>query len=506
MVQRGLNMDQRSWFNQLYRNEPPGPMIPNNAPPMPMDMGGGGMVGYEPQQVQNPIGAFDDPIRLGMAKLRKSEIKPTEYVASETKPDVLEHAKVEDDSKSLLDSHIKSLADHANAGMSVSSDNNRIGSIEDMYGLNVYRPKSTGEKVMDFIGGFAPTVIAGLGSMADPDNGAYGLGSTDAALKQLNFYQNQAQNDKNKALDIRAGLLKDDDLLGAYGKTRNAYESPNPPSMEVDRYLMQQLMQNQAMKKTPADFQPYLLETYDPETGQYDMNKSLTNWRTDRNLQREISNQYKDIYAQLAIQRLKDAQDRFNEGLKDKQDARTDKRLAEFQKKIQPAQALYDSFNEVEAALGYKLDDYNDLNSPQGTVAGKEAEVPGTFTPLGRVSLSQAARTLDDAVQRVLNKDIRAEAGLNQTAQEAARLKVEMGQGKLRTKENYLNGLKRLKTAMALDMRNTEYAYKDIVDKYEGTSSKNAKKLLDLHDLKDWALSNPNDPDAQFVIKKYKLK
>lgn len=287
-------MDQRSWFNQLYRNEPPGPMIPNNAPPMPMEMGGGGMVGYEPQQVQNPIGAFDDPIRLGMAKLRKSEIKPTEYVASATKPDVLEHAKVDSDSKSLLDSHIKSLADHANAGMSVSSDNNRIGSIEDMYGLNVYRPKSTGEKVMDFIGGFAPTVIAGLGSMADPDNGAYGIGSTDAALKQLNYYQTQAQNDKNKALDIRAGLLKDDDLLGAYGKTVNAYQSPNPPSMEVDRYLMQQLMQNQAMKKTPADFQPYLLSTYDEATGSYDMPTALKAWNEERLLKIEMDRAYKN--------------------------------------------------------------------------------------------------------------------------------------------------------------------------------------------------------------------
>lgn len=287
-------MDQRSWFNQLYRNEPPGPMIPNNAPPMPMDMGGGGMVGYEHQQVQNPIGAFDDPVRLGMAKMRRTEIKPTEYVASETKPDVLEHAKVEDDSKSLLDSHIKSLADHANAGMSVSSDNNRIGSIEDMYGLNVYRPKSTGEKVMDFIGGFAPTVIAGLGSMADPDNGAYGIGSTDAALKQLSFYQNQAQNDKNKALDIRAGLLKDDDLLGAYGKTVNAYQSPNPPSMEVDRYLMQQLMQNQAMKKTPADFQPYLLSTYDEATGSYDMPKALDAWNKERLLRMQMDQAYKN--------------------------------------------------------------------------------------------------------------------------------------------------------------------------------------------------------------------
>lgn len=287
-------MDQRSWFNQLYRNEPSGPMIPNNAPPMPMDMGGGGMVGYEPQQVQDPIGAFDDPIRLGMAQMRKSQIKPTEYVASETKPDVLEHAKVEDDTKSLLDSHIKSLADHANAGMSVSTDNNRIGSIEDMYGLNVYRPKSTGEKVMDFIGGFAPTVIAGLGSMADPDNGAYGIGSTDAALKQLSFYQNQAQNDKNKALDIRAGLLKDDDLLGAYGKTVNAYQSPNPPSMEVDRYLMQQLMQNQAMKKTPADFQPYLLSTYDEATGSYDMPKALDAWNKERLLRMQMDQAYKN--------------------------------------------------------------------------------------------------------------------------------------------------------------------------------------------------------------------
>lgn len=287
-------MDQRSWFNQLYRNEPSGPMIPNNAPPMPMDMGGGGMVGYEPQQVQDPIGAFDDPIRLGMAQMRKSQIKPTEYVASETKPDVLEHAKVEDDTKSLLDSHIKSLADHANAGMSVSTDNNRIGSIEDMYGLNVYRPKSTGEKVMDFIGGFAPTVIAGLGSMADPDNGAYGIGSTDAALKQLSFYQNQAQNDKNKALDIRAGLLKDDDLLGAYGKTVNAYQSPNPPSMEVDRYLMQQLMQNQAMKKTPADFQPYLLSTYDEATGSYYMPKALDAWNKERLLRMQMDQAYKN--------------------------------------------------------------------------------------------------------------------------------------------------------------------------------------------------------------------
>lgn len=261
---------------------------------MPMDMGGGGMVGYEPQQVQDPIGAFDDPIRLGMAQMRKSQIKPTEYVASETKPDVLEHAKVEDDTKSLLDSHIKSLADHANAGMSVSTDNNRIGSIEDMYGLNVYRPKSTGEKVMDFIGGFAPTVIAGLGSMADPDNGAYGIGSTDAALKQLSFYQNQAQNDKNKALDIRAGLLKDDDLLGAYGKTVNAYQSPNPPSMEVDRYLMQQLMQNQAMKKTPADFQPYLLSTYDEATGSYDMPKALDAWNKERLLRMQMDQAYKN--------------------------------------------------------------------------------------------------------------------------------------------------------------------------------------------------------------------
>lgn len=486
-------MDQRSWFNQLYRNEPPGPMIPNNAPPMPMEMGGGGMVGYEPQQVQNPIGAFDDPIRLGMSKLRKSEIKPTEYVASATKPDVLEHAKVDSDSKSLLDSHIKSLADHANAGMSVSSDNNRLGSIEDMYGLNVYRPKSTGEKVMDFIGGFAPTVIAGLGSMADPDNGAYGLGSMDAALKQLNYYQTQAQNDKNKALDIRAGLLKDDDLLGAYGKTVNAYQSPNPPSMEVDRYLMQQLMQNQAIKKTPADFQPYLLSHYDPQTGQYDFDKAVKGWSAAK----ESNDWWKPFQAQMAIDRYELSKHNFDETLKQRKQSEDERRLSQLEKRLSPAQGVYQSISELEGMLGSELEDYDP----------KKTNSPGVHVPgLGFVPTSFNALKLDDSIQRILNTKIKEESGLNQTMNEVARQKKAYSLGKLNTEEQKFQAIQSIKRALAADMRNTEAGYSDVVETYSGVKSSSMQKSLDFIDDMNWAKANPNNPTAREFLNKYKLK
>lgn len=135
--------------------------------------------------------------------------------------------------------------------------------------------------------------------------------------------------------------------------------------------------------------------------------------------------------------------------------------------KLSGTQDIKIALDNVEAQLGFRLDDYD---TASGTVAGKPVDLPGVNVPgVGPVrAFSPEGRILNSAISRVFNVELKDRSGAAVTNPEMQRLKEEFSTGKFNTEREQIDALKRYRRAAAAEMAQREAAFKpDIVQKIQ---------------------------------------
>lgn len=218
----------------------------------------GSMLGQ--QQPQAPsMTNFGDPNMARVAtKKRNSAIVPTEYVASDKKEGQLDN-----------------VAEPSSMGGGYSGR-----SIEQAFGLG--NDVSTKQQVLSGVLGFAKPLLAGLGELSDPDQGNFGGAAVRQGLRDLDTWGTQDQTARLKQQQIRYGLMKDDDLNRAYAMTEAQFGQPGSPAIPYDALLAQNVSRLQQFSKMPSDFNPYLLNNYDEQSGDYNVDQAIRSWERNK--------------------------------------------------------------------------------------------------------------------------------------------------------------------------------------------------------------------------------
>lgn len=127
--------------------------------------------------------------------------------------------------------------------------------------------------------------------------------------------------------------------------------------------------------------------------------------------------------------------------------------------KLSGTQDIKIALDNVEAQLGFRLDDYD---TASGTVAGKPVDLPGVNVPgVGPVrAFSPEGRILNSAISRVFNVELKDRSGAAVTNPEMQRLKEEFSTGKFNTEREQIDALKRYRRAAASEMAQREAAFK----------------------------------------------
>ncbi len=173
-------------------------------------------------------------------------------------------------------------------------------------------------------------------------------------------------------------------------------------------------------------------------------------------------------YQQFLMEMRRRDQQRDAEAAQAKRQQGIDDRVTKLSDKVAPMQTIMNTFNEVDAKLGFDLDTYDPKsNRAINAKTGKDeaVDLPGVSMPLlGRVGFyDKKARGVDDVISRVFNVELKDRSGAAVTSQELQRLQAEFSSGKFNTEEEKLDALQRYKRAAMIAMENAERGFADDV-------------------------------------------
>jgi hypothetical protein len=165
--------------------------------------------------------------------------------------------------------------------------------------------------------------------------------------------------------------------------------------------------------------------------------------------------------AQEQYHMRKDTQDRDDRIRKE-----TDEKVANYQKSTEPLKSQLDDIAKVERELSFPLEKYD---SKTGTVDGKKIDLPGvSIPPFGRVTAYDTrAQDLQIAMDLIINKDIKDNAGSAVSSGEMERIKRRWAMGAFNTEEQMIGALRDYKAATQRELQRVEAVYKpEIRDQY----------------------------------------
>lgn len=142
----------------------------------------------------------------------------------------------------------------------------------------------------------------------------------------------------------------------------------------------------------------------------------------------------------------------------ERKEVKTNQYVEKLQNKLTPLQEINTSLSGVENKMGFTLDEYD----PETNKAkGKAVDLPGISVPgLGRIKFySGDARSLDNAMTKVFNVELKDRSGAAVTTPELARLRDEFSEGKFNTESEKIAALKEYKRLAGLAMKNVEAGY-----------------------------------------------
>lgn len=155
------------------------------------------------------------------------------------------------------------------------------------------------------------------------------------------------------------------------------------------------------------------------------------------------------------------------------------------------AQDVHNTLGEIDEILGVNVDE---LKVEKGKVLNKEGkplDLPGVSIPgIGRINAhSDKAQTLESAMGRIFNKELKDRSGSAVTSPELDRLRIEFAQGKFNTESQMIQAIQRYKKAVAHALKNVESKYeKHVLDEYKdrgGISSDKFSKQLQQDQFKE---------------------
>lgn len=157
-----------------------------------------------------------------------------------------------------------------------------------------------------------------------------------------------------------------------------------------------------------------------------------------------------------------------DERLAQRQSENDNKDVQKLSDKLGNAQEFLGSLDNIEAKLGFALDDA-DVKDGTIKVKGEVKDLPGVSIPgYGRATFAQEdAQQLESAISRVFNTVLKDRSGAAVTSNEMQRLKEEFGRGKWNTEAQLIQGLKDYKKAVAAELKNREAGFSpDVVKTY----------------------------------------
>jgi len=183
---------------------------------------------------------------------------------------------------------------------------------------------------------------------------------------------------------------------------------------------------------------------------QQDMNR-LEDRRFDRNKTEELRQANLEDKKVTAAEKVKEAS------------------ILKASEKLSPAQDIVNTLRNVESKLGFAIDDAKIVND-ELIVNGKPRDLPGVSVPgAGRVNFfSSDARSLNAAMSKIFNVELKDRSGAAVTTSEMERLKTEFASGKFNSEVEMIQALKDYKLASAQALRNREAGFRpEVLQAYQ---------------------------------------
>ena len=181
---------------------------------------------------------------------------------------------------------------------------------------------------------------------------------------------------------------------------------------------------------------------------------------------------YESLRYELSKDNAKFQQDQAQQNRKQRMNENLDKKVTKLSDSLGNSQELVNALGEVDKALGFKIDDYDDATNKL-TTTGKKVNLPGfNFPGYGRVSFySDKAQNLDTAISRIFNIELKDRSGAAVTNPEMQRMREEFAAGKFNTEAQKLAAIKAYKGLLYQQMKNIEAGYNpSVVQEYKGRS------------------------------------
>ena len=186
-------------------------------------------------------------------------------------------------------------------------------------------------------------------------------------------------------------------------------------------------------------------------------------------MQFDLAKQGRDI--QQAAFQAQRAQEQYHMK-KDKQDRddrlrrETSEKIAHYQRDTEPLKGQMDAIGLVERELKFPLEKYD---RKTGSVDGKKIDLPGVSIPLlGRITAYPGGgQELKIAIDGIINKEIKNNAGTAVSSQEMERIKGQWAMGAFNTEEQMIGALRDYKAATQRELQRVEAVYNvEIRDQY----------------------------------------
>lgn len=166
-----------------------------------------------------------------------------------------------------------------------------------------------------------------------------------------------------------------------------------------------------------------------------------------------------------------------------KMNERQEKDLQKLSKDVAGVSELNNAMDNVERKLGFKLSQAT-IHNGDLYVDGEPKDLPGVSIPfIGRVAapFGEEARTLQSAVAKVFNTELKDRSGAAVTNQELERLKTEFGQGKFNTESELIQALKDYKRMIYDEMKSREAGFRpEIIKEFKRRDGKTSEDYSDV--------------------------